>query len=162
MAYGCGMPYVALPEGTRLPDTFRLWPDQDKGPWSVTIEWAVVDGRPECIGYAVRRAERLRPPLEPLTASAARAVKLAEIIAEDRAGMSAITRAEPGVGLRRSTAGRFQEAADIYQAAIRAGLRPTKAVAEHFGISQGNASNLVARARAAGFLPPTSAGVPMG
>ncbi len=156
------MAHADLPEGHRLPDTFRLWPDQEKGPWSVTFEWAVLDGWPECVGYSIRRAEHLKPPLEPLTASVARSVKLAEMIAEDRAGMADLVRVQPGAGLRRSTADRFREVAAVYQSAIRAGKPPTKAVAEYFGIGQGNASNLVSRVRAAGFLPPTSSGVPMG
>lgn len=156
------MPYAELPEGSPLPATFRLWPDAESGPWKVTLEWAIADGRPECVGYSVQRADgRGRAPMV-LTASTVRGMKLAELIAEDRAGMTDLVRVEPVTHLRRSTAGRFREAADVYQAAIKAGKPPTKAVAAHFGISQGNASNLVARARGAGFLPPTSAGVPMG
>ncbi len=156
------MPYTDLPEGSPLPATFRLWPDGQSGPWKVTLEWAIADGRPECVGYSVRRADSRGESPMILTASTVRGVKLAEMIAEDRAGMTDLVRVEPVGHLRRSTAGRFREAADVYQAAVRAGRHPTKAVAEHFGIRQGNASNLVSRARAAGFLPPTSAGVPMG
>jgi hypothetical protein len=57
---------------------------------------------------------------------------------------------------------RLKVAADIYQQARRDNKPPTKAVAEHFGITPGGASNLVARARAAGLLPPTSRGVAVG
>jgi hypothetical protein len=64
--------------------------------------------------------------------------------------------------MRKSAADRLRTAADIYRAALRDGRKPTKAVAEHFGITPGGASNLISRARTAGLLPPTSAGVPMG
>lgn len=156
------MPSTQPPEGHRLPDTFRLWPDPQVGPWKVTLEWAVIDGRPECVGCSINQANPERADLATLTGSTVRGLKIAEIIVEDRAGMVGLVRTEPVPHLRRSTAERMREAAEVYQAALRAGGKPTKAVAEHFGIGQGNASNLVARARAAGFLPPTSAGVPMG
>lgn len=125
----------------------------------VTLEWAVIDGRPECVGCSIRQATA-GTNLTTLAAATVRNLKLAEMIAHERASMAGMT-GEPARHLRRSTTERLREASEVYQAALRAGEKPTKAVAEHFGIRQGNASNLVARARAAGFLPPTSAGVPM-
>lgn len=149
------------PEGSPLPETSRLWPDPGIGPWRVTLAWAVVDGRPECVACHIHPAHDSGPPTV-LTASVVRNLKLAEMIAEDRVRMAADAPDVPGRGLRRSTAERLRQAAEVYRAAARDGRPPTKAVAEHFGIKQGNASNLVARARAAGFLPPTSSGVPLG
>lgn len=161
MSYGWRVPHADLTEGHRLPGTCRLWPDPQVGPWKVTLEWAVIDGRPECVGFSIGQANPDSPDLATLTGSTIRHLKISEIVVEDRAGMVGLVRTEPVAHLRRSTAERMREAAEVYQAALRAGGKPTKAVAEHFGIGQGNASNLVARARAAGFLPPTSAGVPM-
>lgn len=50
------------------------------------------------------------------------------------------------------------EVARIYGAAWRRGDSPTKAVAEAFKISKSAAAKRVARARAAGLLPPTEQG----
>lgn len=61
-------------------------------------------------------------------------------------------------GLRESTFERLKEAARIYQEAFAAGGKPTTAVAEHYGLTVGGASNLVSRARDIGLLPPTTRG----
>lgn len=67
--------------------------------------------------------------------------------------------ATPVRGLRKSTLDRLQAVADMYRAAVQDHRPPVKAVAEHFGLSKGGASNLITRARAVGLLPPTSQGV---
>ena len=135
-----------------LPPTEHRWPDTDTGPWLVTLTWQVIDGRPECAGLNIASIDGGM-----LTASVVRKIPIADWIAEDRAAMS--PRQVAIGGLRKSTADRLSTAAEVYQRARSEGRPPTKAVAEHYGISHGGASNLVSRARAAGLLPPTSQGV---
>lgn len=145
-------------EGDELPATRRRWPDEAVGPWTLTLLWRVIDGRPECVGLVLAHEGGSQSPV--LTGSALRALRLPEIVAAERAQMLPL---RPQVGaMRKSTADRLRAAADIYRTALGEGRKPTKAVAEHFGITPGGASNLISRARTAGLLPPTSAGVPMG
>lgn len=156
-------PYVdpvqpQLPEGHALPDTEHYFPDPADGPWLLTLNWRVTDGRPECSGIALRPTAGAPVDLV-LTASTLKALRIAEKIAADRRRVLPPV-VPTTVGLRRSTVERLQTAANVYQAARGRNEPPTKAVAEHFGITQGGASNLVARARAVGLLPPTSPGVP--
>jgi hypothetical protein len=124
------------------------------------MSWAMVDGRPECVGVTVisyaTGSGKTESLLRVLNSSLLRQVPLADFIAEDRAEMSPPV--EATAGMRKSAADRLREAAEVYHAAVRDKNPPTKAVAAHFGISSGGASNLVARARAAGLLPPTSPG----
>lgn len=126
------------------------------GPVQVTLDWKVFDGRIECVGIHITSEQ-------PIPAGAVRDVKIGERIRKRRAEITAraTKRATPGHGgMRRSTRARLEEAARIYQEAFVAGGKPAKAVAEHFGLTAGGASNLVARARAVGLLPPTSPGAP--
>jgi hypothetical protein len=141
-----------LPVGVKA-TTEHKWPDVAAGPWLVTLTWHIVDGRPECAGLTIEGGND-----GVLTAGVLRKLPVADWIAEDRVRM--LPRSQPTVGLRKSTVERLRAAADVYQRAIADGRPPTKAVAEHYGITHGGASNLVARARTAGLLPPTSPGVP--
>lgn len=157
---------VAEPfEGRNLSPTSHRWPDPELGPWTARLRWRIVYGRPECTGLDI--IGPLDRPDAEITADDAvtllvlKGMRLAEWIASDRARMTP----EPGViisGMRRSTRERLQVVADVYKEALSKGERPTTAVAEHFGLTQGGASSLVARARQVGLLPPTSAGVPHG
>ena len=61
-------------------------------------------------------------------------------------------------GTRRPAA--LAEVAEVYRHAWRDGRPPTRAVAEHFVISQSAAAKRVARARQAGYLPLTTQGKP--
>lgn len=154
----CGIPYrvrVINPARQTPATTQHRWPDTTDGPWLVTLTWQEIDGRPECVGLTITGAEN-----SILTAGVMRKLPVADWIAEDRADMT--PRAAATVGLRTSTVERLKTAADIYQQARREGRPPTKAVAEHYGISHGGASHLVSRARNAGLLPPTSRGVSTG
>lgn len=153
LAYGGGVSSThANPDG--LAWTLRRWPDPEAGPYEIGMAWAEVDGRPECVEVTVKRGGA------PVPATALRQLPLGDFIAADRAAQAPAVVAVGG--MRKSAADRLKLAAELYQAALAAGQRPTKAVAEHFGISPGGASNLVARARAAGLLPPTSAGKAVG
>jgi hypothetical protein len=125
------------------------------GPWLAVLNWSVIDGRHECVALHVQQAGVAAI----LTASLLRKLPVADWIAQDRAGM---TPRQTTTGMRTSTLNRLKEAAEVYREALRYREPPTKAVAEHFDISHGGASNLVSRARAAGLLPPTSPGVAVG
>lgn len=140
----------------QLPATTRhRWPEPD-GPWLVTLAWAVVDGRPECVGLDVRQADGAGH-LVLTTSILMRQLPIAEWIAADRAEM--MPRPASTAGLRQSTVDRLTEAAEVYRAAVQDRRPPVKAVEAHFGLSKGGASNLITRARQVGLLPPTSPGV---
>jgi hypothetical protein len=61
-------------------------------------------------------------------------------------------------GTRRYAA--LAEVAEVYRHAWETGRAPTRAVAEHFTISQSAAAKRVSRAREAGYLPLTTQGKP--
>ncbi|HEY6115914.1 MAG TPA: hypothetical protein VI172_08150 [Candidatus Dormibacteraeota bacterium] len=128
------------------------------------MTWAEIDGRPECVGVTVismpAGSGKSEAYLQILTASVLRQVPVADFIADGRAELAPPVEATGA--MRKSAADRLRLAAEVYQRALREKRKPTKAVAEHFGISSGGASNLVARARAAGLLPPTSSGKAIG
>lgn len=150
-------------DGTWLSPTEHQWPDPDRGPWRLLLLWQVVDGRPECVGATVLSAQPpTQDPGQPLTGNVLRGLRLPERIAADRAQMIAGKEATHAPGIRRSAAARFEEVARVYREALADGQRPVKAVAAQFRISEPSASNLVHKVRAAGFLPPTSPGVPQG
>jgi hypothetical protein len=133
--------------------TEHNWPDAERGPWKVGMRWQLLDGRPECVEVVISHAGG---PAEPVPATLLRQLPIGDFIAADRAELAPPVEAVSG--MRKSAADRLRLAVNVYQEALTDGRKPTKAVAEYFGISQGGASNLVARARAAGLLPPTSAG----
>lgn len=143
----------------RTRQTEHRWPDAEDGPWHLILYWTEIDGRPECGGISLKHIgfdSGKTQALEAVTTSLWRQVPVADFIASDRAKIAPPVAATGG--LRKSTADRLARAAEVYRQAVTEKRLPTKAVAEHFQISQGNASNLVARARAAGLLPPASPG----
>lgn len=146
-----------LRDGDDLRPTRHRWPDND-GPWLLTLRWRVIDGRPECVEVTLT-ADSTE---DPITATLMRQIGLPGIIAADRAAMVGH---EPPVlppGMRRSTAERLRRVAEVYRQALADGSPPVQAVAREFSIADTSASNLVARTRAAGFLPPASPGVATG
>lgn len=164
-----------LQDGTLLPSTLHAWPDERNGPWSVTLHWKVLDGRAECVGVDIASTDvgNGRPPTLgrgnglPVTGTVLRNIGLPERIAADRMAMAALLPASQGeqyapAGMRRSTADRHRLVAKVYRDAIARGDKPIKAVAAELGVTEASASTIVARARSAGFLGPTSPGVPMG
>lgn len=144
------------------------WPDRTAGPWVVELVWRILDGRPECVGLRLASTDVFddldsEGGGEPVTAALIRLLGIPALIAADRAAMTPAER-EPQLppSVRRSTADRFRKVAAVYRAALVEGNKPVATVAAEFGISQSSAANLVARARAAGFLPPASPGVATG
>lgn len=158
--------------------SYRRYPDRN-GPWMLCMYFQDVDGRPECVGLkltSMATAEENREvptPLQmpemgiPLTPGLIRELKLGERIRDARTSLDFTLGGAPPAavrppGMRESTYRRLQEAADVYRAAFAAGGKPTTAVAEHFRLTVGGASNLVSRARELGLLPPTSQGASHG
>lgn len=154
--------------------SWARYPDEN-GPWMLRMYWQTIDGRPECVGIKLSsmatKAENraVPPPLQmpetgvPITTGVIRDLKLGERIRAERERLTpqGVAVARPP-GLRESTFERLKEAAAIYRAAYATDGKPTTAVAEHFGLTVGGASNLVSRARDLGLLPPTSRGAPQG
>lgn len=165
--------------GDRLEPSTRLWPDENDGPWGLTFEWQVLNGRAECVGL---RITSVRPEKEPswtshgrlpeagtpLTTGALRGIRLSELVAEERIRNqevwsfavepthAALYRAD---SMRPATRERLVKAAEAYGEAWRNGQAPTQAVAQALAVTDSAAAKLVSRARAAGLLPPTSPGV---
>lgn len=144
------------PDPRVLPPTHHRYPNPETGPWLITMEWVEMDGRPECAAISITQDGAPTP----MPGALLRQVPFAEYVATDRAAMAPPVEATSG--MRKSAADRLRIAAKIYRSAARRGEPPTKAVAAHFGISSGGASNLVARARTAGLLPPASPGKAVG
>lgn len=159
--------------------TYQRYPDPDRGPWMLELRFQDVDGRPECVGLkltsmATREENDQAPPhLQlpeigiPLTTGIIRDLKLGERIRDSRTHLDRPLFGEPAPvvrpsGMRESTFKRLEEAAEVYKAAFAGQGKPTSAVAEHFGLTVGGASNLVSRARELGLLPPTSQGASHG
>jgi len=76
---------------------------------------------------------------------------------ESEADQAKLRRLRP-VGSRRASAS--AEVAEVYRQAWEDGRPPTRAVAEHFVISQSAAAKRVSRARQVGYLPTTTRGKP--
>lgn len=147
--------------------TERRWPDPEQGPYLLTLYWKRRKGRPEPVG--IRLVVESAEDAEHLTlmTSTLRDVKIAEIAAEERERLKHLPAPPPTPearveGMRPATVRRLTKVAEVYQRAWRAGESPTKEVARRLNVTAPAAGNLVRRAREAGFLPPTSAGVPQG
>lgn len=175
---------VEAVEAVRLPSSERLWPDFEKGPWLLHFDWCAIEGRAECVGFAItsvvpegHRPGELVPPQDAaqrLSAQQLRDVPLGALVDEERPewaagwralGLNDVADAFAAPRGRRhphDPPERLRRAAAIYREAFSAGQPPTKAVEEALVISRSAAGKLVARARAAGLLPPTSQGRPRG
>lgn len=147
--------------------TERRWPDPQEGPWRLTLYWTRRNGRPVPVGMQLVAESDAEAEYLTLMTSTLRDVRIAEIVAEDRELLQhqperKLTPELKIAGMRPSTVRRLHRAADIYQTAWQAGEPPTQAVARRMNLTTAAAANLVRRAREAGLLPPTSAGVPQG
>jgi hypothetical protein len=144
-------------EGRHYPSTMERWPDSD-GPWQVTFDWKVIDGRIECCGV------HIESDATAVTSGVLRDMRIAERIRQGRAQITVDTAGDmfaPNLaGLRRKTQVRLRRVAEVYTAAYRAGQPPAKAVEEQMRLTQGRASSLISQARDVGLLPPTSRGAP--
>lgn len=182
--YGKGVSNEPQQARSELTSVSRLWPDENDGPWLINFRFQLIAGRAECVGVGITSA---RPPDTssweqggklpevgiPLSASLLRDLRIASLITEVRetnaelqemlgAREEAAAFRAPPPNMRPATVKRLQRVADAYQVAWRRGQPPTKAVAERLKVTLPAATSLVARARAAGLLPATSAGVAAG
>lgn len=166
------------PDPAEIRTSHLRWPDPD-GPWLLTLYFQKIDGRQECVGLkfasmATTEENQSMPPDWqmpeigiPLTPGLIRDLKLGEQLREARAFIdNPLGTPRPEItrppGMRESTFERLKETARIYREAFAADGKPTTAVAEHFGLTVGGASNLVSRARELGLIPPTSRGASAG
>lgn len=147
--------------------TQRRWPDDETGPWQLTIYWTRRNGRPFAAGMQLLPVDSEATEQVTLMTSTLRDLRIAEIIIEDREQLK--REPEPAsvpelriTGMRESTVRRLRRTAEIYLDAWKGGDPPTQAVARRMNLTQNAAANLVRRAREAGLLPPTSAGIPQG
>ncbi len=163
--------------GERLAPTSRLWPDEAEGPWLLSFRWQVIDGRAECVGLNItstvtdREARDLDVEVsivprrgQPLKTIVLRDIRLAELLHEERVRHDHLAVApdqppkrlyQPPKEMRPATARKLQLVAETYSSARASGAKSANAiVAEKLKVSIGAASNLVNRARDAGFLPP--------
>ena len=61
-----------------------FWPHREHGPWRLQFRWAEVDGRYECVGFAIEPID-LRHP-EPLTATVVRTLNFGGLVRAPGAG----------------------------------------------------------------------------
>jgi hypothetical protein len=159
----------------RLASKPLRWPDEAAGPWQTEVEYGVVGGRVECVGLRVTSVSGdMR-----LTSADLRKMPFADLLARARRDYPDDLERLLGLGpfikvgdLQRLGLGlladkhrgrppswgpeQLAELANVYLRASAAS--PTKAVADHFHISRSAAAKLVAKARQAGLLAPTSRG----
>lgn len=161
-----------------------LWVDDDSRPWLVRATFARVGERMEVVGMEVRSVrldgeEHLAPYLPtksdgssspvPMNSTVWRAVgTLASelrhhyVSALDGAGLLDRVGNERAAAAWRAprdrVEARLEEVAAVYKAAVDDGRSTTRAVADHFGLSEHAAAKRVQRAREAGHLPPTNRG----
>lgn len=153
----------------------RLWPDAKRGPWNLITSWTFVNGRMECVGVELRSyvadpegvdvdfaaaQKRSKSGPRAVTATTWRQVPIASIMSDEREQTVGWLAANDEQGAEQW--GGLAEVANVYTAAWHAGQPPTKSVAEHFDITSSAAAKRVARARDAGLLPPTRAGLAEG
>jgi len=157
------------------------------GPYLVTLDFAEVGGRLECVRFEIGADmdEPNSPDPVPVTASALRGIPLGELIDQALFERTKTLRrwakeAGPAGGRSRrlrdrvasaeASLGRapgrppeysedhFKQVADAYTRAWKIGGHPTESVATQWHVSPSAAAKWVARAREMGFLPPTERG----
>jgi hypothetical protein len=161
------------------------WPGPS-GDLEITLHFSPVEGRYECVGVDVRSFRWTTGEPRKLPNTEPRAIKteelrlpLAELADSERAKIRAFLFADTGDAEWDETPwasgqveawepkkqGRppkydLNEVSRVYREAYDKNKKPTRAVAAHFGISESNAANQVARCRdpEIGLLPPTTRG----
>ena len=157
------------------------FPDPSHGPWVVEIDFGLLRGRIECVGFAMRASGG--EPAEPMTTALLRQVPLGKLISRARddfdddlfalvkpmlprgfgqtlnalrdVGLGPLAVEHKGPGRKPKQRSHFEEVTKIY---LLGQDSPTKAVSEHFHVSRSTAANWVRTARGYGFIAPTSQG----
>jgi len=155
------------------PRAMTVWPADagEEAPYAIRVDWGLFKGRWE--PETIRVHARLFAKTGPITGATLRSLPIGQIVGVLRDRHKALAekvasevevpddyleRWEKG---ERPKLGRehYEDVAIIYRAAFDAGLRPTKAVAEHFNCSASTAGSWVSRARHRyGLLGDTSMG----
>jgi hypothetical protein len=179
------MPRARVVEG-RDPSSVR-WPDEQAGPWEVTLDWRQAEDGIECIGVAIKALDPVTAPN--ITASLMRKLPIVRLIARvrreryEREGGAVIEALDSGqdLDLDEDEAGQLRASSDpwaerrrgrptelghdhyrdvaiVYSAALAANAPPLRAVEKRWQVSRPTASRWVAAARSAGLLPPTEQG----
>lgn len=164
------------------------WEAPDGTTWTVQFTWAELNGRVECVGLALLHPDHMQPitsmtwravPVRQLIdgrrtfmdralgfwekqarEERPRRMRDADAFQQTRKKWTA-PRARKLVGAdghELSTEDALAEVARIYREAWRAGLNPTKAVADALKLSRSAAAKRVRRARDAHLLPDTTRG----
>jgi hypothetical protein len=149
----------------------KTWTAPDGSTWSVTIKWAVLGGRAECVGVHIESTDW---PPRPMGSQLWRSVPIASLIDRDaywqaNTGHAEMDRVEGPLftrgrkvvgadGAVLAPAEALAEVASVYRNAWGRGLNPTQAVAEALSLSRSAAAKRVRRARDAGLLPETTRG----
>lgn len=159
------------------------WPDPESGPWRVTFERVLLDGRLSVVGFKVEPVDRAHP--QPIDAQHVRRLAFrsleqrawkrevvaarfeasvaAEFDADDEQEQAAerarsLIAASPPRGRRgrpKRPDAMVREAARIYEEHLRGGGHaPTKAVADHLFLNRSTAQKWIRDARERGYLPP--------
>jgi hypothetical protein len=156
-----------------------LGPDDHGEPWQLTLTFVDVAGRTQLVGVAIAAVDDDGEPLvsagqvrqdrsavEPLTAEAIRKLPLGRIvrdaktrlwdIVDDLYGAPRARRPPRPVRPSRWTDDELLEVARVYEAALADGVKPRRAVASRFHLSDDGASRVIRKARDAGVLgePP--------
>lgn len=154
--------------------------------WALTVHFGEIDGRLECVGLDVRSFKEhqgelipLGDHLERLSASLLREIPVASKVTAARSILGfaarrkakqsrtpartrrALERFDPSAVRRPAYSDdHWQEVAEVYRAAWQVAGRPTKAVRDHFHVSQSTAAKWVTTCRARELLPRTDQGRP--
>jgi hypothetical protein len=157
----------------------HAFPDPKAGPWEAEVRFGLVDGRVECIGIDVHPLSTRAT--EPLTATVLRRVNLGTLIGEvlddagpdlqrlaglrrrygptlgemQAAGIGQLAKRRKKPGPKPKDVAHYQEVARIY---LSTPSKPTKAVKNHFLVSESTAGKYVAGARDLGLIPQTTRG----
>ena len=137
------VPAVTLPTGS-------------SGMRHIETKWEIVNGRQVCVEVT------LHEPFGVTATGLRQAITIANIEAQrpvlSEATISEAEHRRTTIAAARNQGLRIADVADIYAKAWTAGAKPTRAVAQALSISQSAAAKRVARARAAGLIPPTMRG----
>jgi hypothetical protein len=178
---------LGIPVPAGLARSGGKWIAPDGTMWAYELTWGEVDGRAECVGVNLTTTNSGGRHERAVTAQRLRQLPLGHLIEEKRRTLRTMAndpewaKVAPNAqkqaatafanGSRRLTGpdgsplpvdDALRLVAEVYQAAWARRPDPTAAVAEAFGLSKSAAAKRVARARARGFLPPTTQGKPGG
>ena len=150
---------VAEIEGRWQPVHLTIGPDASSTQLEEAVILTATALRDVPLGAVVRKAleyrrTELRAEMESIGASDPPEIRRSF---ERRLEAAEKAAGERRVGRRGKDPSHYREVAEVYRAGFRFG-NPTQAVAKHFTISRSTAATWVSRARALGFLDPTTKG----